>query len=216
VRAKVSAIRAEQGDPGAGAQAVALLAMAAQHLDTGRVRLVLVGGLPGTGKTTLAAGLGEQLDATILRTDEIRKEGAGGPGATSAGSGAYREGRYAQAATDAVYDTMLARAATALAMGESVILDASWSAARHRAAARALAELHHADLTELRCDAPATVAAARIEQRRAAGRDASDATVVVAAAMAADADPWPEAEVVDTARRAPECSVRGALSTLRS
>ena len=52
VRAKVSAIRAEQGVPDSADKAQALLRLALAHLEAGRVRLVLVGGLPGTGKST--------------------------------------------------------------------------------------------------------------------------------------------------------------------
>lgn len=52
---------------------------------------------------------------------------------------------------------------------------------------------------ELRCDAPAEVATDRIERRHKQGGDPSDATVEVATAMAAIADPWPSAVRIDTA-----------------
>jgi hypothetical protein len=55
-----------------------------------------------------------------------------------------------------------------------------------------------AELTELRCDAPAEVAAARMAHRASKGRDPSDATPMIAAQMAAHADPWPEATTVAT------------------
>ena len=84
VRALVSCVRADQGDESAGAQAVELLALAARHLAAGQVRLVMVGGSPGTGKSTLASALGDRLKAPVLRSDEIRKELAGVPAGTSA------------------------------------------------------------------------------------------------------------------------------------
>ena len=67
-----------------------------------------------------------------------------------------------------------------------------------RAAVRAVAAGVHADVDEVQCVAPPEVAAARIQARAARGDDASDADEVVAARMAARADPWPEAIDVPT------------------
>ena len=73
VRAKVAAIRAAQGDPASVADARRHLEQAHAHLIAGRVQLVLVGGLPGTGKSTLAAGLERELGMCVIRSDELRK-----------------------------------------------------------------------------------------------------------------------------------------------
>jgi aminoglycoside phosphotransferase family enzyme/predicted kinase len=199
VRAKVSAIRAVQGDAGAAGAAAALLAIAAAHLDAGRVRLLLVGGLPGTGKSSLAGALGHGLGATVLRSDEIRKERAG-LATDQAAPAAYGAGLYTDEATTATYQTMLEWAAAALAMGETVVLDASWTSARWREQARTIAATSHAEVVELRCDAPTDVAAARMARRAAKGVDPSDATPLIAARMAAHADPWPEATTITTAQ----------------
>ncbi len=197
VRAKVSAIRAAQGDQGAGDEARALLDLAASHLEEARVRLILVGGLPGTGKSTLAAGLGQELTATVLRSDEIRKEQAGlavdAPAPAPFGSGLYSE-----ASSAATYETVLERAGVALSRGETVIIDASWTSAEWRTRARALAAAARADLVELRCDAPAEAAAQRMAKRLHRGGDPSDATPEIATAMAAIAAPWPESTTVST------------------
>ena len=53
--------------------------MTLAHLRAGAVTLVLVGGLPGTGKTTLAGALADRLGFTVLSSDRIRKELAGIP-----------------------------------------------------------------------------------------------------------------------------------------
>lgn len=196
VRAKVTAIRARQGDPAAAAHARRLLDLALAHLEAGRVRLVLVGGLPGTGKSSLAAGLAERFPAVVLRSDVVRKELAGLPATTSAAA-PVGEGIYTAEAGDRTYATLLARARTGLAHGESVVLDASWADAGRRAEARALADELAADLVELCCVAPAEVTVERLCRRATTG-DASDAGPEVAAAMAAAWAPWPEAEVVDT------------------
>ena len=198
VRAKVRAIRADQGDGEAAAEARELLALALAHLEAGRVRLVLVGGLPGTGKSTVAAAVAHALPATLLRSDEIRKEGAGVE-RPPLGPVPYGEGRYTPTAVAATYRLMLERAEIALSLGETVVLDASWSSSRWRDNARALADRTHADLVELRCTAPDGLAEERIQRRAAAALDPSDATPQIARAMAAHTDPWPEAHLVTTA-----------------
>ncbi len=198
VRAKVSAIRAAQGHERAGDEARRLLALALRHLEAARVRLVLVGGLPGTGKSTLARALGDALEATVLRSDEVRKELAGLPADAPAPAG-YGEGIYSAAATAETYRELLSRAEIALGMGEIVVLDASWSDRTHRDLARAVAHRTHAEVVELRCEVDPAVAAERIRARAARGGDPSDATPAVAAAMAARADPWPEATTISTA-----------------
>jgi aminoglycoside phosphotransferase family enzyme/predicted kinase len=196
VRAKVSAIRAGQGG-GGEASARRLLAMARRHLEAGTVRLVLVGGLPGTGKSTLATGLADALGATVLRSDELRKELAGLP-ATQRAPAAFGEGLYRPEATAATYGEMLARAGVALGLGESVVLDASWTAEPWRARARELAGRRQADLVEIRCRTDAALAERRIRRRLATGGDASDATPLIATKLAAAEDPWPGAIDLET------------------
>jgi hypothetical protein len=192
VRALVTAIRWEQGDEGAAGPARDLLGLARAHLEAGRVRLTLVGGLPGTGKSTVAVGLGVATGAVVLRSDEVRKEQAGVDWQE------HDADLYSEASTAATYETVLDRARAALEMGESVVLDATWSAQGRRAAARVLAERTSADLVELRCEAPPALTAARMRQRATRGDDPSDATPEVAARLAAATDPWPEAQVLDT------------------
>ena len=195
VRARVGAVRAAQGDASAGPLAVRLLELARDHLERARVRLVLVGGGPGTGKSTLAAHLADPFDAVVIRSDEVRKELAGMPSLTPAAA-PFGAGIYTSRSTDATYATMLQRASIALGMGESVILDASWLDEHRRADARDVAAAGHADLTELELVVPFDVAVARLATR---GTDASDATPEIASRMLASAAPWPEAHRVDAA-----------------
>jgi len=197
VRAKVACLRAAQGHTASEEQARQLLELAHDHLERGRVRLVLVGGLPGTGKSTLAAGISDIREWTLLRSDEVRKDRAGIAHAERVDE-PYREGLYSADQTEATYGELLARAHTALKHGESVVLDASWSDARWRSAARAVADETGSDLTELRCTTSPHVAQARIAARLRTGGEASDATPAIATAMAATADPWPTAIPVDT------------------
>ncbi len=219
VRAKVAGLRSRQTEPGPDreacvAEARARLDQCLDHLRRARIRLVVVGGLPGTGKSTLASELAEALDAAVLSSDPLRKELVGaGPDASTAAD--YRTGAYSDAVTEATYATLLRRAKVLLERGESVILDASWVDVAHRDAARALAAETGAEVTELRCDCPADVAAARMAARHDRGDHESDADAIVAAAMAADADPWPEAVVVDTGGDVP-AAVERALGLIRA
>ncbi|MCM3886918.1 AAA family ATPase [Frankia sp. R82] len=199
-----------QGDPDAAERARRLLAVAHRHLRSGRVRLAVVGGLPGTGKTTLASRLAEVGDWVLLRSDIIRRELAGEPVGEPAGQPeVFGVGRYAPEVTDATYTEMLRRAHAALCRGESVVLDASFSSARHRELVAQLAGEVSADLVELHCVTAPEVAAARIARRIAGGPGASEATQAIHQAMAARADPWPSATVVRTA-----VSVAEALQTV--
>ena len=212
VRAKVTAIRAGQGDPDAAAEARQLLDLSLRHLEAARVRLVLVGGLPGTGKSTVARAVGDALGATVLRTDEVRKESAGLP-TTAHAPDAFGQGLYSPTATADTYKALLERAEVALRMGETVVLDASWSDERWRDRARGAAGRTDTDVVELRCEIPAEVAAERMRARAAAGGDPSDATPAIAAAMAATADPWPGATTIRT-DDSPEASVAAALAAV--
>jgi aminoglycoside phosphotransferase family enzyme/predicted kinase len=194
VRAKVACLRHDQGDPDAARDAAAHAELALRHLVDGEVRLVLVGGLPGTGKTTLARGLADRFGAVVLSTDRLRKELAGVDPQARVSAG-YREGLYSPARTEQVHTELLRRAGLLLGRGETVILDASWSRAAHRARAAALGRECAAPLLELRCETAAAEAQQRILTRVGGP---SDATPAIAAAMAEAADPWPDAATVTT------------------
>ncbi len=196
VRAKVAAIRATQGVEAAAADAQQLLQLCRSRLEAGRVRLVVVGGLPGTGKSTVAAGIGDRLGAVVLRSDEIRKELAGIDTLQPAPDG-FQAGIYDPSLTARTYGEMLRRARVALELGSSVVLDASFTDDRWRTEARAVASDTFADASELLCVAPREVAAERMRDR-GLGRDASDADPAIAAEMAETADPWPAAITIDT------------------
>jgi aminoglycoside phosphotransferase family enzyme/predicted kinase len=186
VRAKVSCLRAAQGGPAASAEAVRCARLARAHLRSGEVRMVLVGGAPGTGKSTVAGALADELGYVLFSSDAVRRE-------------VIRSAdRYASAAKDAVYAELMERAGRALGFGESVVVDATWGQETWRRLAAATAERTASRLVALECVAPVAVTAARAERRAAAGTDLSDADAIVARALAADRQPWPEAVRIDT------------------
>lgn len=212
VRAKIACIRANEGDAAAGQEARKLLALAGARLEQARPTVLVVGGLPGTGKSTLADGVADARGWIVIRSDEVRKDLAG-VGHVPAVEDAFRRGIYSPKMTERTYGEMFARARRSLAMGESVVLDASWSDRRHRAAAASVASDLHADLIEFRCDTPQTIADARMSARHLGRLDASDATPEIARRMRGGFDPWPRARRIDTTPQPTEV-IRLALDIL--
>lgn len=196
VRAKVACIRHTQGDPEARALARSFHALALAHLEAGRIDITLVGGTPGTGKSSVARELADRLDAVVVSSDDVRDELQ--PRRSSDSDVALHEERYAPELVDAVYDEMLRRARLMVTMGERVVLDASWLDPQRRERAHQLAASSSTPLIELRCDCSAELAEARIVRRQVQGGDSSEATVSIARLMAAEATPWTSAHVIDT------------------
>ncbi|HEU5417566.1 MAG TPA: AAA family ATPase [Streptosporangiaceae bacterium] len=196
VRAKVSCIKAGQETDGAemAGSARRLAEISLRHLRAGAVTLVLIGGLPGSGKSALARAAADRLGFAVLNSDRIRKELAGIEPAASAAA-AYGAGIYTAEWTGRCYAELLHRAETMMAHGESVIADASWISAEHRAAAEAAARRVNAQLAQVRCEAPGDLMRQRMARRTA---DASDADAEIARQMAAVAASWPAATAIST------------------
>lgn len=180
VRAKVECIRGAQGDIRSIEAAEAHLELAVAHLKRSCVRLCLVGGLPGTGKSTVSTALARRVGATVISSDKVRKELVAA-GVIDGEPGTFEQGLYSPEAVALVYKSILARAREKLENGVSVIIDASWTDPERVAEAAALALATDAVHIVMHCTVPVRIAAARISQRR--GGD-SDATVAVASAMA--------------------------------
>ncbi|MGE2733934.1 AAA family ATPase [Mycolicibacterium vaccae] len=199
VRAKTDCIRAGQGRPEAAEAARRHLDIAVDHLRSGAVRLVLVGGGPGTGKTTLARGLAEHLHAEVISTDDVRKD-LQRDGVIAGEVGALGSGLYSPEQVEKVYDAVLARAAALLGRGRTVILDGTWRDPEHRRLARETASQMHCPSIEFACTLPLAEAKARIAGRR---NTTSDATPAIAAALAESAEHehvWDGAHRLNTGR----------------
>ena len=212
VRAKVACLRWEQGLTASRVDADRLLRLCHEHLRRARVRLVVVGGLPGTGKSTLAKALADALGAVLLRSDDVRKELGGVAPLTRVVAG-LDQGLYRPSVTEATYGELLSRARRAVGLGHTVVLDATWRHPTWRSAAVDLAGETSADLVELRCVVPLDVAIARVNQRQDAGVDPSDATETIVRALWAGDTPWTTATDVDTSGD-PAQAVSAALATI--
>jgi uncharacterized protein len=196
VRAKVDCVRVAQGKSEANTDAFRHLEMALQHLVDGAVRLALIGGSPGTGKSTLAHALAEKVGAQVISTDDVRRE-LRESGVISGGAGVLNSGLYSPGNVTMVYEAALCRAGVLLGNGQSVILDGTWLNPQYRADAHLLAAQTHSALVELMCSATAGTAADRITTRRPGN---SDVTPEIAAQLAAREDGWDTADRVDTSR----------------
>ncbi len=196
VRAKVDCVRVDQGHPDAAADAQRHLDIALAHLRSGSVQLVVMGGGPGTGKTTVAHALAELIDAQVISTDEVRRE-LQRSGALTGGAGDLNTGLYAPENVCAVYDEVLSRAHTWLSAGHSVILDGTWRDPFQRQRAHTVAAETYSSIVELVCTSPTGEAAKRIATRASTS---SDATPEMAAALSGWVAQWASARPIDTTR----------------
>lgn len=142
--------------------------------------LIAVGGLSGTGKSTLAASLAPLLGPTpgalVLRTDVERKR-----------LFEVRETerlpaeRYTEHFSDEVYTILYQKTERALAAGHAVIFDGVSAKQVERETIAAIAERLGAPFAGLWLEAPLDVQITRVEQRTG---DASDSTEAVVRAQA--------------------------------
>ena len=176
VRAKVAALRADQlkgqAQESAVSEAKRHLALADQYVVPWVRPLVLaVGGLSGTGKTTLATALAEALGAKLLRTDTIRRDlfGAGSHAAERDG------GVYSKEARQRVYDELNRRAETLHRDRLSSVLDGTFSTLEMLGNAQRVASDPRSVFLAIECVCRPEIAHLRISQRLAEGHDPSDA-----------------------------------------
>jgi aminoglycoside phosphotransferase family enzyme/predicted kinase len=195
VRAKVASVAAR--DPGidagqrarAAESALRHLELAAQALaPTSGGAIVIVGGVVGTGKSTVAEALADRVGGVVVSSDRVRKREAGLAPTDRAGAAPGR-GIYTPEWTERVYAGLVARAAPVAASGRVAILDATFaSRAQRRRAREAAAALGvPARFLETRC--AARIALERLARRAAVGTDPSDAGPGLHARSAAAFEP---------------------------
>ncbi|MFO0996760.1 MAG: AAA family ATPase [Alphaproteobacteria bacterium] len=180
IRAHVSATAVStQADPtrarAFASDAESYLRHAFECLAPKPARLVAIGGLSGTGKSTLARALAPHLGvapgAVILRSDVLRKTLFG-----VAPTARLPPEAYLPEINERVYARIHALAHTTVGGGHSAVADAVFARPAERAEIEIVAREHGASFTGLWLEAPLGALEGRIEARQG---DASDATVAV-------------------------------------
>lgn len=113
--------------------------------------VVVVCGLPGVGKTTVARRIADRFDGEILRTDAVRKE-------------LFPEPEYTDEETEAVYDELLERA-RAIAERDLVVLDATFARAAYRERTRRMADETGVPFRLIKVECETAVVEQRIAER---------------------------------------------------
>lgn len=154
-------------------------ALALNFLAPNPARLIAIGGLSGTGKSTIAEALSSHLGAAPgalhLRSDIERKKMFAVAPETRLGPEAY-----VPEVSDTIYRRLGELAALGLAAGRAVIVDAAFLKQQERAVIARLAVETKAPFAGLWLDASVPILKARVRERR---NDASDATEEVVAAQ---------------------------------
>ena len=179
VRSKVTAMRFEQGgDARLKEKARAFLDFAMKNFEPGKPRLIAIGGLSGTGKSTVAKQLAPRLGwpagALHLRSDIVRKRLFNvGP------LERLPEEAYAPEVGARVYAEMFRLAAHALEAGVSVVTDAVFAQRQERERAATLARRMGVPFSGFWLEADPELLEARVMERSRKANDPSDADIEV-------------------------------------
>lgn len=183
VRGKVASLLAEDATAAAETRKRArhlarrhyLLALASGRDAVTRPLLLVVGGLIGSGKSTVAAALGDTLTAPIVATDRTRKHWLGVPPTAQVRESEW-SGAYSPEMSARIYGEVLRRASSVLGSGRPVIIDGSFRSREQRSRARLLAQELGVPFLFVECRATPEDCRARL-RRRAEQAHVSDARV---------------------------------------
>jgi uncharacterized protein len=172
VRCKVACLRIEE--PGVGRTEEARLRREADRflnlayeyaIAFTRPTIIVVCGMPASGKSTMARRLSDSLRVPVLRSDQIRKSLFQVSDETAPETAPFESGIYTPTATSLTYGRMLGDAHDIVKSGRSVILDATFGRQHHRDEARRLGRDTDANLLFVECYAPWRVLRERLEGR---------------------------------------------------
>jgi aminoglycoside phosphotransferase family enzyme/predicted kinase len=200
VRTKVAALRATQL---AGNEKQQALKDAFSHLHYAdrvasphlRPLVLAIGGLSGTGKTTLAQALAKEFAAELLRSDVIRQKLF----PENAQSSELATAKYSPESRQQVYHELFRRAGEIHRQKISVILDATFSTRASILDGSTLAADRASLFLAIECTCRPETSRERIALRRARGSDASEATADVYEQQRQTWEKWPS--------HVPQCQV---------
>ncbi len=125
--------------------------------------IVLICGLPGTGKTYLSNRLTKYIDASVLSTDKIRKE-------------LIRRPNYSVSERKLVYDVVILIAKYLHYTGTNCIIDGTFNRNSSRLEVKRKLKLSSHDFFVIQCSCPEEIIKSRLETRR---NDYSDANYLI-------------------------------------
>src|SRR5271156_5869655 len=155
-------------------------------------KLIVLSGLPGSGKSTVAEGLSRALSLPVFSVDPIE-------------AAMWRSGLAKTQTGIAAYDVAITLADEHLRLGHSVVIDAVNPVEAPRAAWRNLAAKHRADLKIIECVcADQTVHRRRVEARVRNIAGMPELTWARVLARGAEYEAWTDARLIlDTSVAAP-------------
>lgn len=198
VRAKVAFIRSQQlTDPN---EMQSQLRLAEQYLTTaittihsGERSLWITHGVSGSGKTTGSQKIVVDNGAIRIRSDVERKR-LFGMLASSVSTSNYGQGIYSSSASEMTYGRLRQLSRTILEAGYPVVVDATFLKRADRDAFHALAEELSIRFQIVDFYASESILHDRINRRRLANNDASDATIKILEKQLATQEPLAPAE----------------------
>jgi len=198
IRAKVELIKSRQEDCPledrvlAREQARRYLELACGYAQESPAKgLLIVCGLSGTGKSTLARALQQPTGFEVLASDTERKRLAG-VAPTVHLAAPYGEGIYRAEFTARVYQSLIAQAEALLKSGTGVIIDATFQRRDERQLVNDLAQRTGIVPIFIECRAPRDEVVRRLIQRNTQANESSDANVRIYLAQMADFEPLDE------------------------
>lgn len=115
--------------------------------------LIVVTGLPGTGKTTIAESLAKEIDAVVFSTDKIRKM-------------IFEKPVYNEEDKRIVYDELFSLTGKYLASRKNVILDGTFYTKALRQRAKEVGKTFSENVYFVYCETPEELLKERIDKRK--------------------------------------------------
>jgi uncharacterized protein len=192
VRAKVTSFLLDEPEISEAAKAEAkkkaahYYQLAWQYTQKRQGQLILMSGLSGSGKSTIARYFARRMQAIHIRSDAVRKH--------LGGIALYEKGEeklYTPEMTEQTYKHLLNLGIRLAAQGYAVILDAKYDQQIFRITALEQAQVNHLPFRIFYCTAPLEILRARLQRRKG---DITDAGVDLLAQQLQTTQPFKELE----------------------
>jgi len=207
VRGKVEALRSPGPDSPARRYFRYALRMTWEPL---KPFVVIVCGLTGSGKSSLARELGDRLGMPVINSDSVRKTIAGKSGRVAV---LFNEGIYSLMMTEKTYAMMAKEAEKQILSGTGAILDATFLNKTHREKIARLADKHKIPLFVIHCVAFEGTIRKRLAQRAEVGKDVSDGRCEIYVEQHSAQQPFseiPSVNCLELSTEAPLYQITGA------